>query len=37
MKKWAEAFLRVVFVLCVAGSIFFCGAFAYYATSDMAG
>src|SRR5690349_15892315 len=36
MKKWVEAFLRVVFVLATVGSIGFCCAFAYYATSEMA-
>ena len=35
MLKWIEAFLRVLFILCAAGSAVFCGAFAYYATSEM--
>ena len=37
MKKWAEAFLRVLFALGAAGSLVFCGAFAYYAMSESAG
>jgi len=36
MKKWAEAFLRVVFALCFTGVVAFCGVFAYYATSELA-
>lgn len=36
MRKWIEAFLRVVFLLGAVGSLAFCGAFAYYANSDMA-
>jgi UPF0755 protein len=35
MKKWVEAFLRVVFALGAVGCVGFGGGFAYYAASDM--
>jgi len=36
MKKWAEGFLRVLFVLCVSGTLIFFSVFAYYANSELA-